>query len=228
MGDLSEERISPSSAFTHVGLEYCGPISTKSKNKKVYVAIFICFSIEAVHLEPVETLTKEACFSILQRFFARRGLSQAIYSDNTRIFMGSHSGLELQRLLAEQKINDALEPFVAYHKIQWLTIPSRSPHFGGLWKAAVKSLKRPLMKTTERTTLPLDDLTTLLNQIEAMMNSRLLTAPYNNPNNFPALKPAHLLIGRPLLAVLDFELPDSADLSLVRSFQQQQHDMNFF
>ena len=65
MGDLPVERISPSSAFTHAGLDYCGPISTKSKNEKVYVAIFICFSTKAVHLEPVETLTKEACLSIL-------------------------------------------------------------------------------------------------------------------------------------------------------------------
>ena len=228
MGDLPEERISLSSAFTRTGIDYCGPIATTSKSKKVYVAIFLCFSTKAVHLEPVEALTKKACLPILQRFFARRGLPQAIYSDNSRTFTGSHTELELQRMLAEQKINDALVPFVAYQKIQWLTIPPRSPHFGGLWKAAVKSMKRHLMETTGRTTLPLDELTTLLNQVEAILNSRPLTAPSKDPNNFPALTPAHLLIGRPLLAVPDIELPDFVDLSLFRKFQQRQHAMNFF
>ena len=136
-------------------------------------------------------------------------------SDNSRNFTGSHAELELQRMLAEQKINDALEPFVAFHRIQRLTIPPRSPYFGGLWEAAVKSLKRHLMKTTARTTLPLDELTTQLNKMEAIVNSPPLTAPSNNPKDFPALTPAHLLIGRPLLAVPDIELFDSADLSLV-------------
>ena len=49
MGDLPQERISPSSAFTHTGLDYCDPVSTKSKRKKVYVAIFYCFSTKTVH-----------------------------------------------------------------------------------------------------------------------------------------------------------------------------------
>ena len=51
MGDLSQERISPSTPFSHTGLDYCGPITTKTV--KIYVAIFICFSTKAVHLEPV-------------------------------------------------------------------------------------------------------------------------------------------------------------------------------
>ena len=131
MGDLPKEHISPSSDFTHTGLDYCGPITTKSKSKKVYVATFICLSTKAVHLEPAKTPIK-IYLSIRQRFFARRGLSQTIYSDNSRTSTESHTELGLRRMLAEQKFNDALEPFVAYHKIQWLTKTPGSPYFGGL------------------------------------------------------------------------------------------------
>ena len=131
------------------------------------------------------------------------GLPQGIHSYNSRTFTGSHTELDLQRMLAEQKINSALEPFVAYLKIQRLSTPPRSSHFGGLWETAIRSLNCHLMKTTGRTTLPLNELTTLLNQIEAIKSSRPLAAPSNDPNDYPALKPAHLLIGRPLLAVSD-------------------------
>ena len=44
MGDLPQERISPSTPFSHTGLDYCGPITTKTV--KIYVAIFM-FSNES-------------------------------------------------------------------------------------------------------------------------------------------------------------------------------------
>ena len=47
----------------------------------------------AVHLEPVETPSKEACLSILQRFCAGRGLPQAIYNETLRTFTWNHTEL---------------------------------------------------------------------------------------------------------------------------------------
>ena len=93
MGVLPEERISPSSAFTHTGLDYCVPRAAKSINRTFGVS---------------QILTKETCLSILQRYSACRWLPQAIYIDIVRSFTGSHAELEL----TEQKINDALEPLL--------------------------------------------------------------------------------------------------------------------
>ncbi|GFT00267.1 uncharacterized protein TNCV_2738321 [Trichonephila clavipes] len=78
MGDLPRDRIVPSRPFEKVGLDYAGPIITKPNLKgsrvtlKSYIAIFICFSTKATHLEVVFDLTTEAFLACLRRFIARR------------------------------------------------------------------------------------------------------------------------------------------------------------
>ncbi|GFU16891.1 uncharacterized protein TNCV_1709431 [Trichonephila clavipes] len=92
MGDLPRDRIVPSRPFEKVGLDYAGPIITKSNLKrsrvtlKSYIAIFICFSTKATHLEVVSDLTTEAFLACLRRFIARRSKPSVIWSDNATNF----------------------------------------------------------------------------------------------------------------------------------------------
>jgi len=53
--------------------------------------------------------------------------------------------------------------------------PSNAPHFGGQWEAAVKSAKRHLCKMIGKTPLIFKELQTIFCEIEAILNSRLLT-----------------------------------------------------
>ena len=98
-----------------------------------------------MHIELVEDLTKEACMAAIKRFTARRGLPEQIFSDNGRNFIGArHDILKVQELLSLDCSNKSLGSFEG---IEWETIPPRAPHFGGLWEASVKSLKRRMRKT---------------------------------------------------------------------------------
>ena len=62
-------------------------------------------------------------------------------------------------------------------------LPIRKPHFGGLWKAAVRSMKTHLRKIVGYIKHTFEDLTTILAQIESYLNSRPLMAFYHSDPN---------------------------------------------
>lgn len=78
---------------------------------------------------------------------------------------------------------------------------STAPNFGGLWEAAVRSVKTALKKEVGLTQLSYDQFTTLLVQITAALNSRPLSPLSDDPIEFEALTPAHFLIGSAMKAL---------------------------
>jgi hypothetical protein len=74
------------------------------------------------------------------------------------------------------------------------------PHFGGLWEAAVKSVKKHLTLTLTETALSFEEFNTILCQVEACVNSRPINALTSDPEDLEALTPGHFLTGRPLTA----------------------------
>lgn len=83
---------------------------------------------------------------------------------------------------------------------EWHFIPPATPHFGGLWEAGVKSVKRHLRKTIGNSLLTFEELSTILIQIEAVLNSRPLCPISNDSSEFNFLTPGHFLIGEALVA----------------------------
>lgn len=137
MGDLPRQRVTPSRPFSQIGVDYCGPFLLKEKkyrNRKTiksYVAVFVCLSIKAVHLELVTDLSSEGFIAALRRFVSRRGLCQDIFSDNGTNFVGANN--ILKELTAELHATDAQDKINAYltnKGIQWHFIPPRAPHVG--------------------------------------------------------------------------------------------------
>ncbi|KAH8406098.1 hypothetical protein KR215_005226 [Drosophila sulfurigaster] len=90
--------------------------------------------------------------------------------------------------------------------IEWKFIPPRSPHFGGLWEAAVKSAKHHLYRSVGRSILNYDELRTLVCQIAAIINSRPLLSISESPDDLDVLTPAHLLFGGPPTVILEPDL----------------------
>ncbi|XP_062557097.1 uncharacterized protein LOC134221948 [Armigeres subalbatus] len=206
-GQLPLARVSPSRPFASTGIDYCGPVFVKSIFRKsaptkAYIALFVCFSIKAVHIELVGDLSTNSFLSALQRFIGRRGKPSHIYSDNATNFVGAKNELHaLYRMLSNTNEVNRISTSLANEGIQWHTIPPRAPNFGGLWEAGVKVAKKHLLRQLGSTSLLYEDLVTILVQIEGAMNSRPLAPLSEDPNDIQAITPNHFLIGSPLQAL---------------------------
>ena len=214
MGQLPKERVTPDAVFNNVGLDYAGPVYLKQGSirkpviVKAYVCIFVSLSTKAVHIEAVSDLTSEAFLACLRRFISRRGKPTLLWSDHGTNFVGAKRIIkELYEFLKESQTNQAIADFCSTQGIQWDFIPEHAPHFGGLWESAVKSLKTHLCRIVGNSRLNFEELTTVLSQIEACLNSRPLgVIPHYNDEGMEVLTPGHFLIGRPIEAVPDHDL----------------------
>jgi len=77
------------------------------------------------------------------------------------------------------------------------------PTLGGLWEAAVKSLKSHLYKSLGYASLTFEELNTLLVRVEVALNSRFLTSISSDPSDMSVLTPGHFLIGDSLRTLPD-------------------------
>ena len=211
LGQLPADCLHPGPVFGRTGVDYAGPFMVKTGHvrkpivRKAYVAVFVCFSTKAVHLEVVSDLTSAAFIATLRRFIARRGKPSIIWSDHGTNFVGA--AREIKELYHNIRTRDYQRTIVEYctgQNVQWKFTPEQAPHFGGLWEAAVKSFKSHLKKVVRETRLTFEELTTITAQIEACLNSRPLTPLPEPSDNLEVLMPGHFLTGRPLEA-----LPDS-------------------
>lgn len=213
MGDLPAERVCRCRVFSRVGVDYGGPFLLKSSHLrkapliKAYIAIFVCLVTKAVHIELVTGLSTELYLMTLKRFIARRGKPSIVYSDNATNFLGASNSLkDLHSFLKSQETSAAVKEALAKDEIEFKFIPPRSPHWGGLWEAAIKSTKYHLRRLVGETKFTFEEFYTILVQVEAILNSRPLYPLSDDPNDLGSLTPGHFLVGDSLTAYPEKDL----------------------
>ena len=231
MGNLPKYRVTAfQPVFSHTGLDYAGPISIrdrKTRNPKIlkaYICIFVCMSTKCVHLEIVSDLTSQAFLAVLKRFIARRGKPLHLYSDNGTNFVGANSAL----LEVLKSNSDKIGSHLSAEGIYWHFIPPRAPNFGGLWEAGVKSLKFHLKRIIADASLTYEDLSTVITQIEGVMNSRPLSPLSSDPQDLTPLTPAHFLVGKPLTSLPEEDVSNITENRLTKFQRYQQLVQQFW
>lgn len=208
MGQLPSQRLTEAFPFQRSGVDYGGPFFIKQggprsiKMVKVWLALFVCEATKAIHLELVSELSSQCFIAALQRFISRRGICSDLYSDNGTCFVGANRELkELYQLFNSEEHNEKITSVCAEKGILWHFNPAGSPHFGGLFEAGIKQAKVHLKRIVGLANLTYEELNTVFVQIEAILNSRPLTAMSQDPNDLSVLTPGHFLVGREITGI---------------------------
>lgn len=213
MGDFPRQRIETCRLFSICGVDFAGPFLIKSSlrrnapSNKGYICIFVCFATKAVHIELVCDLTTQAFLNALKRFISRRGICSHIFSDNVTNFVGANRRLsELTKLFHKEENMEVIQGLLSELGIRWHFIPPRSPHFGGLWKSAVRIMKTHLYRTVGNVNMTYEELNTVVIYAEACLNSRPLCPLSSDPSDLSTLTPGHFLTRDALMAIPGPEL----------------------
>ena len=124
------------------------------------------------HLELVDDLSTDHVVMSLERFIARRGRPQKMFSDNGTNFVGVNNELwKCLKQLNEQRIQN----FCAPKEIDWNFQPPSAPHFGGAWERLVQCTKKTLKAVLKGRVVPKKAPRTSLVETEGILNSRPIT-----------------------------------------------------
>ena len=166
--------------FEYTGLDYFGPLYIKNylnvasggevpATKKVWVCLFTCFAVRAVHIELVEDMSAEEFLLCFRRFIARQGIPKQILSDNAKQFKTARS--VLNKIWSDVVRSDEVIEFSATKGIEWKFIVNLAPWMGGLYERLVGVTKRALHKVIGSRCLSEKQLVTVLTEAETVVNS---------------------------------------------------------
>lgn len=200
-GKLPPFRTDGGDAFRYIGIDFFGPVLI-ARGAKRYVLLITCLTSRAVHLEVLPGMAAKDVWTALRRFFSLRMVPFMIYSDN---------GPGFARVSREiDELNDRVKRLVSMDclpaTIKWKFSSPFAPHQGGVFERLVGVVKSHIPATVGSNRLSACELTTILYEVAAIVNSR----PIGLLDDGTPLTPGHLVAGsRPLSwPALDRELPN--------------------
>ncbi|UYV69289.1 hypothetical protein LAZ67_6003135 [Cordylochernes scorpioides] len=203
IGIKEEDR--DAAVFEIAGVDLTGHFILKNK-KKAWIVIFTCAVYRGVHLELVTSLPMEAFLQALRRFIARRSRQLIVYSDNGTNFKGMANTLkkfDFSRLKCDPTLKN----------ITWKFIPPGAPWWGGWWERLIGMMKQLLFRILGQTSLGYEELSTVMCDVESLMNTRPLTYLTEESEDLALLTPSLFLHEVREVGVPDLDLIDNQTLS---------------
>jgi len=202
---LPLHRVQDTAVFGVIGIDLFGPLYIRD-NTKVWITLFTCAVYRAVHMELVTSLSSDCFLQAFRRFIARRGRPAIVYSDNATNFVGAENSLNSLEW-------DTLQTYFAMERIKWKFNPPSSPWWGGWWERLIRLIKQLLRKTLGKTSLTYEILSSIVCEVESIVNSRPLTYISEDNTDLTVLTPALFLREINTAAVMDLDQVENNSLT---------------
>ena len=124
---------------------------------QIYITIFVCATMRAVHLEMTPTLTMRDFLLAFRRYCTTYGTPAVVLSDNGRNFVGAEACIA--KFIEEGEVQDHMKQLQIEWKFQTLRAPWKGGHFERLIAVvnsvlAVALQRKMLQEKVFRRTLP--------------------------------------------------------------------------
>ena len=186
-------KITRSAPFSYTGLDYMGPLYAKEAGQKmkVWICLFTCVATRALHLEIVGDMTANQFLMALRRFIARRGTPTEVICDNAKQFKAAKRATDQawSDVISDQSVYD----YVSNQGIPWKFIVEFSPWSGRFYERLVGLVKSSLRKSLGSVCLTRTQLSTIITEVEATLNTRPLNYIDEDINSVTALTPNDFL-----------------------------------
>jgi len=140
-------------------------------------------------------MTTDSFLRAFRGFAGRRSLPTHMVSDSGFTFIATVE--QIQELFEDPSV----DKYLTKKGVQSTFIPKRAPWFGGFYEQLIGITKNTLKKTLGRSLVNLDELNTIVIEIESVINDRPITyiSPYIE--EFDPLSHPMLMYGRPITSL---------------------------
>ena len=126
-------RVQQEPPFTFSGVDFAGPLYVKLSSPcraedKVWICLFTCCVVRAVHLELVVNLSVVSFIQCFKRFVSRRGLPRRLVSDNGKTFKGAAKFIRM--IMSHYDTRKHLSDL----GVEWQFNVERAPWWGGVFE----------------------------------------------------------------------------------------------
>ena len=149
----------------------------------MYMLIFTCLNIRAVHIELVKDMSTHSFILVLIRFKNIHGIPSHIYSDNARSFIAGCNLIE--EVFASSEFNEHIQVY----NIKHIRIPLYAAWVGSTWERMIRTIKSCLYKTIGRSRIRYFDLLTVISDVQSAISQRPLTYRCSSDSDLEVITP---------------------------------------
>ena len=226
MGQLPDERLKPSPAFSNTALDLFGPFSIKDAVKKrtkskAYGVIFNCLSSRAVYLDLIDGYSTESFVDGFRRFISIRGCPKHIFSDCGSQLNSFNK--ELKDMLSEVRVDEIQNCARKYGgEIEWTFTAAHAQWQNGVSEALIKSVKKSLIIAIGNSILTYSQLQSSLFEVANILNQRPIgIKPSNDIDLGKYLCPNDLLLGRTTGQALSYNMEETPSFNSILDFNDK-------